>query len=176
MNGRPLAVAPTCKMCTMCGCPERRPVARCSRRKRSRIVRVKIGDQYLDGNGAVQQWLSAAVHDTETAVPDFLDVIESRLTQFRGDVREQTPLCRKPIDVRPSTLTVLGAGGSNPVGFREHVNPAYQGLRHIPDNGPYPIQSSFFGRGFGTGVRHRGAAVVCQITTNGSYTAPTIET
>ena len=151
-------------------------MARCSRRKRSRIVRVKIGGQYLDGNGAVEQWLSAAVHDTETAVPDFLDVIESRLTQFRGDVREQTPLCRKPIDVRPSTLTVLGAGGSNPVGFREHVNPAYQGLRHIPGNGPYPIQSSFFGRGFGTCARHRGAAVVCQVTTNGSYTAPTIET
>jgi hypothetical protein len=35
----------------------------------------------------------------------------------------------------------------NPVGFRHHVNPAYQGLRHIPGNGPYPIQESFFARG-----------------------------
>lgn len=76
--------------------------------------------------------------------------------------------------------TVIATGGPNsdvnPVGFREHVNPAYRGLRHIPGRGPYPIQESFFARGFGTGTRHRGAAVVTQITTNGSYTAPTIAT
>jgi hypothetical protein len=35
---------------------------------------------------------------------------------------------------------------------------------------------SFFVRGFGTGTRHRGAAVVAQITTNASYTAPVVET
>jgi len=28
---------------------------------------------------------------------------------------------------------------SNPVGFREHVNTAYQGLRHIPGRGPHRI-------------------------------------
>lgn len=75
---------------------------------------------------------------------------------------------------------VIATGGpnsdTNPVGFREHVNPAYQGLRHIPGRGPYPLQESFFARGFGTGTRHRGAAVVAQITTNASYTAPTIAT
>lgn len=65
---------------------------------------------------------------------------------------------------------------SNPVGFREHINMAYQGLRHIPGRGPYPIQESFFARGFGTGTRHRGAAVVVQITTDLNYTPPTIET
>ncbi|WP_200869763.1 hypothetical protein [Mycobacterium asiaticum] len=76
-------------------------------------------------------------------------------------------------------VAVVATGGpsdtTNPVGFREHINPSYRGLRHIPGNGPYPIVDSFFARGFGTGVRHRGAAVVCQITT-GSYTPPTIET
>lgn len=75
---------------------------------------------------------------------------------------------------------VLATGGpnsdANPVGFREHVNPAYRGLRHIPGRGPYPIQESFFARGFGVGTRHRGAAVVAQITTNALYTAPAIET
>lgn len=75
---------------------------------------------------------------------------------------------------------VLATGGpnndANPVGFREHINPAYTGLRHIPGRGPYPIQDSFFARGFGVGTRHRGAAVVMQITTNPTYTAPTIET
>lgn len=75
---------------------------------------------------------------------------------------------------------VVATGGPNsdvnPVGFREHINTAYQGLRHIPGRGPYPIQESFFARGFGVGTRHRGAAVVVQITTNASYTAPSIET
>ena len=64
-------------------------------------------------------------------------------------------------------------GSANPVGFRQHVNTAYQGLRHIPGTGPYPIVESFFARGFGVGVRHRSAAVVCQIKASGSYTAPT---
>jgi hypothetical protein len=75
---------------------------------------------------------------------------------------------------------VLATGGpnsdANPVGFREHVNPAYQGLRHIPGNGPYPIVDSFFARGFGVGTRHRGAAVAIQITANTTYTPPVIPT
>lgn len=63
---------------------------------------------------------------------------------------------------------------SNPVGFREHINVAYQGLRHIPGHWQgYPLQESFFARGFGVGTRHRGAAVVIQITENTTYTAPT---
>jgi hypothetical protein len=79
-------------------------------------------------------------------------------------------------------VALVATGGpnsdANPVGFREHVNTAYQGLRHIPGhwNG-YPLQDSFFARGFGVGTRHRGAAVVSQITTATTYTAPTtIET
>jgi hypothetical protein len=68
-----------------------------------------------------------------------------------------------------------GANGSdNVVGFREHKNPAYRGLRVIPGVGPYPIQEHFYARGFGTGVRHRGAAVAIQITGSASYTAPVI--
>ena len=64
----------------------------------------------------------------------------------------------------------------NPVGLREHINPSYQGLRHIGGNGPYPIQDSFFVRSFGVGVRHRGAAAVCKITASTTYTPPTIAT
>ena len=64
----------------------------------------------------------------------------------------------------------------NPVGFREHPNPSYQGLRQIPGRGPYPLQDSFYVRGFGVGVRHRGAAVVMQVTNSSTYTAPTIQT
>ncbi|MCK8642152.1 hypothetical protein [Mycobacterium colombiense] len=75
---------------------------------------------------------------------------------------------------------VVATGGPNsdvnPVGFREHANLAYHGLRHIPGNGPYPIVDSFYVRSFGVGTRHRGAAVVAQITTNPTYTPPVIET
>jgi hypothetical protein len=81
----------------------------------------------------------------------------------------------------PAGYVIVAATGGldsdmNPVGFREHPNVAYQGLRHIPGRGPFPLVDSFYARGFGVGVRHRGAAVVMQVTTNTSYTAPTIQT
>ncbi len=81
----------------------------------------------------------------------------------------------------PSGYVIVAATGGldsdmNPVGFREHTNIAYHGLRHIPGRGPYPLQDSFYARGFGVGVRHRGAAAVMQVTTNASYTLPTIKT
>lgn len=81
----------------------------------------------------------------------------------------------------PAGYVIVAATGGldsdmNPVGFRQHVNRAYHGLRHIPGHGPYPLQDSFYARGFGVGVRHRGAAVVMQVTTNANYTPPTIQT
>ncbi|MBF6210702.1 hypothetical protein IU487_06520 [Nocardia puris] len=61
----------------------------------------------------------------------------------------------------------------NPVALRQHVNPAYQGLRIIPGRDQrYPLQDSFFARGFGTGVRHRGAAAVLKVTVDSTYTPP----
>lgn len=74
-------------------------------------------------------------------------------------------------------VAVVASGGpnseKNPIGVREHDDPAYRGLRHIPGPGPYPLTESYFQRSFGVGVRHRGAAACMQVTTNGSYTAPT---
>lgn len=71
------------------------------------------------------------------------------------------------------------SGGSfninNPIGFREHSNPAYRGLQHIPgQRSDYPLTDSFFRRGFGTGVRQRGAGFIVQVSTNGTYTVPGI--
>ena len=63
---------------------------------------------------------------------------------------------------------------SNPVGFRQHQNSGLHGLRLV--KGPqadYPLVDSFYNRGFGTGVRHRGAGLVMQITAAGAYTIPT---
>lgn len=73
----------------------------------------------------------------------------------------------------------FASGGSfninNPIGFREHKNPAYRGLQHIPgQRSDYPLTDSFFRRGFGTGVRQRGAGFIVQVTTSPTYTVPAI--
>ena len=73
-------------------------------------------------------------------------------------------------------VAVVATGGPNsevnPVGFREHVKEEYRGFLHQPGPGRYPIIDSSFIRSFGVGVRHRGAAVVAQITASSSYTPP----
>jgi hypothetical protein len=78
-------------------------------------------------------------------------------------------------------LSAASAGAEssfNPVAFREHPKPNYQGLRPIPGAGPYPIVETFFLRSFGVGVRHRGAAAVMAIGvgTDDDYVAPEIPT
>lgn len=62
---------------------------------------------------------------------------------------------------------------SNPVGIREHANPGLRGLRLVKgrDN-DYPLVDSFYQHGLGTGIRHRGAGVVMQITANAAYAIP----
>lgn len=75
-------------------------------------------------------------------------------------------------------FAVVATGGPNsarnPIAFRQHTNPAYQGLRIIPGRDQrYPLQDSFFQRSFGCGIRYRSAACVVQVTTGSVYTAPT---
>lgn len=74
------------------------------------------------------------------------------------------------------TVATAGKGANtNAIGVREHTNPSYRGLRQIGGKQPgYPLEESFFSRGFGVGTRHRGSAVVTQITDAGTYTAPSI--
>lgn len=75
-------------------------------------------------------------------------------------------------------VAVVASAGANaegnPVGFRVHVRPEYQGLRLIPGNRDmrYPLIDSYYSLGFGTGIRHRGGAAVLQVTTSTTYTAP----
>lgn len=76
-------------------------------------------------------------------------------------------------------VAVVATGGpnspTNVIGFREHKQQQYTGLRLIPGDGPYPLVSSYMQRSFGVGVRHRGAAVALQITTDSGYTPPVIK-
>lgn len=61
----------------------------------------------------------------------------------------------------------------NPIGIREHINTGLRGLRLVKGrDSDYPLIDSFYQRGFGTGVRHRGNGVVMQVTANATYTVP----
>lgn len=76
-------------------------------------------------------------------------------------------------------LAGFGYGGafalSNPVGLRQHANPAMQGLRIIAGNQQrFPIVDGFYARSFGTGVRQRGGAAIMQIKPSGAYEIPPI--
>lgn len=74
-------------------------------------------------------------------------------------------------------LLALASGGPdnlrNPIGIRQHKNPAYRGLRIIPGaRSEYPLFDSYFQRGFGTGIRQRGAGIVLQVKASGTYDIP----
>lgn len=76
-------------------------------------------------------------------------------------------------------IVCFGSGGdanlNNPVGIREHANPALRGLRLVSGpNQDYPLIDSTYQRGFGTGIRQRGAAAITQITASGTYTPPAV--
>lgn len=74
--------------------------------------------------------------------------------------------------------TLVASGGpnseANPVGLREHIKPQYQGLRLLRGHfQEYPLIDAYLLRGFGCGIRNRGAAVAMQITNSLTYTPPT---
>lgn len=74
-------------------------------------------------------------------------------------------------------MVSIVTGGSenlnNPVGLRQHANPAYQGLKIIPGaRSDYPLIDSFYRRGFGTGIRHRGGLAIMQVKASGTYQVP----
>lgn len=76
-----------------------------------------------------------------------------------------------------SYMVGLASGGevsaANPVGIREHQNPGLRGLQLVKGRSDdYPLVDSFYRRGFGTGVRQRGAGVVMQVTINAAYAIP----
>jgi hypothetical protein len=65
--------------------------------------------------------------------------------------------------VRPATLLPCGRTRTS------HIRAC--GLSRGHWSG-YPLIDSFFPRGVGVGVRHRGTAAVLQVTSNASYTPP----
>jgi hypothetical protein len=82
-------------------------------------------------------------------------------------------------DFMPAGYVFLFATGgpeniNNPIGIREHPRAELRGLRMVKGRrDDYPLQDSYWQRGFGTGIRHRGAGMVMQITA-GAYTVPSM--
>lgn len=73
-------------------------------------------------------------------------------------------------------MVAFATGGreslTNPIGIREHANPALRGFRLVKGrSADYPLQDAYYQRGFGTGIRQRGGAVVMSIGT-AAYAAP----
>jgi hypothetical protein len=75
-------------------------------------------------------------------------------------------------------MVAFATGGSasltNPLGIREHANAAYRGLRLVKtrETNSYPLQDSYYQRGFGVGIRQRGSAAIMQVKASGSYAVP----
>lgn len=80
--------------------------------------------------------------------------------------------------IPPGYMAFLASGGdsnlNNAIGFREHQNADLRGLRLIPgDSQSYPLIDGYYIRGFGTGIRQRGAGLILQIGVGTVYAAPT---
>jgi predicted urease superfamily metal-dependent hydrolase len=75
-----------------------------------KIVGVEVGGQHFDRDRAVQQRLSASIHNAKAAASDLGDIVKSRVAQFRGNVWDELPLCRMRIDVGHRRVTILSRG------------------------------------------------------------------
>lgn len=74
-------------------------------------------------------------------------------------------------------LLFLSTGGPNTdeniVGIREHASAEWKGMRLLPGNQQrYPLVDGYYIHGFGTGIRRRTGAFICQIGTGGTVYAP----
>lgn len=74
-------------------------------------------------------------------------------------------------------LLFLSTGGPNTdeniVGVREHASAEWKGMRLLPGNQQrYPLVDGYYIHGFGTGIRRRTGAFICQIGTGGTVYAP----
>lgn len=80
--------------------------------------------------------------------------------------------------IPPGYVVALASGGNgniaNPLGIREHSQPSLRGLKLVQGmrSDQYPLIDAYYTRGFGIGVRQRGAGLVMQVSAAASYTAP----
>jgi hypothetical protein len=134
-----------------------------------------------NNNGAVARWdFIPASNQPAFIVPTTQAVVGGQVAStYRG--MNVTGSYGPAIIVEESYIpagyvVLLGSGGdaalNNPIGLREHANAALRGLRLVQEKqSDYPLIDSYYVRGFGTGVRQRGAGMVMKIGAGG-YTVP----
>lgn len=85
-------------------------------------------------------------------------------------------LSENPLIPAGYVVTVATGGTNSPfnvIGFREHARPELRGMRLVGGRDrDYPLMESFYQRGFGVGVRHRGAGSVMEVKATGAYAVP----
>lgn len=119
------------------------------------------------------------LYDGKVWVPSNGSYVGGPTGRVPGEIGTYGPFHVVQEDYIPSGYMVaIATGGANnlgnPIGFREHSNPAYRGLKIIPgQRSDYPLIDSFYRRGMGTGMRQRGALAVMQVKATGSYAVPT---
>lgn len=92
-----------------------------------------------------------------------------------GAYSEMTIVKNEFIPVGYLVLFVTGGPENvqNPVAIREHPTAGLRGLRLVKGRTPdYPLIDSFWNRGFGTGIRYRGAGAILQIKVGTTYDVP----
>ena len=135
----------------------------------------------VNNNGAIARWdFIPASNQPAFIVPTTMAVVGGQVAPtYRGMnvVGSYGPLIIVEESYIPAGYVVtLGSGGdanlNNPIGFREHANTALRGLRLVQDKqSDYPLIDSYYVRGFGTGIRQRGAGMIMKIGAGG-YTVP----
>lgn len=146
----------------------------------SNVVRTfKLG--VANNNGAVARWdFIPAANQPAFIVPTTMGVVGGQVAStFRGlnVVGSYGPaLIVEESYIPAGYVLLLGSGGdanlNNPIGFREHANAALRGLRLVQEQQrDYPLIDSYYARGFGTGVRQRGAGMIMRISAS-AYATP----
>lgn len=113
-----------------------------------------------------------------TLTPAGQTVVGAPTGRVRNQIGTYGPFLVVEDDYIPAGYVLAFATGGeqnlgNLVGIRQHSQQSLRGLQLVKgrDN-DYPLTDSFYRFGFGTGVRHRGAGFVMQITAAGAYSAP----
>lgn len=139
---------------------------------RSQVNNGPVGNKYdfIPANGSPTILMPTNMQTTGPAPAaqlDGLNVIGSY-----GDI-----LIVEEDQIPAGYLVMFVTGGKdnlqNPIGFREHANAGLRGMRLVKGrNNDYPLMDAYYVRGFGTGVRNRGAGVIMQIKATGTYAPP----
>ena len=131
---------------------------------------VKANYDYIPSRSQPSQFLDSPLGLLGSLPPDFWNGL--RVSGSYNDVL----IIEEPF-IPPGYILTFGTGGAgnlqNLVGFREHRNPVYRGLRILPGNDQrYPLIESYYTRAFGTGIRQRAGGVVTQIKLGTGYDIP----